>query len=80
MVQYAFSPVDTKVTEQFLLTQPGVVDASVWYDHGRLQAHVTLLDSADWTPRSLRILCACELGLNFTPAEFILMNTRARAA
>ena len=27
--------VDPKLTEEFLLTQDGVLDASVWFDHGQ---------------------------------------------
>ena len=72
--------IDPKLTESFLLSQPGIVDASVWFNEGDMQAHVTLLDTTEYTPRSLRVLCACELGLHLTPKEFILINARARAA
>lgn len=72
--------VDPKVTEQYLLTQPDVLDASVWFEHGEMRAHVTLLDCAVVTARELRILCACELGLMHTPKEFVCLCARPKAA
>lgn len=72
--------IDPKVTEQYLLTQPDVVDASVWFEQGEMKAHVTLLDSAVVTPRELRIQCACELGIQHTPKQFVCLSARSRAA
>jgi hypothetical protein len=75
-----FPAVDPKVTEGFLLSQQGVLDASVWYVEGVMHAHVTLADTTEWTPRTLRLACACELGLHYTPREFVVLNARTRAA
>ena len=81
MAEYAHFPaVDPKVTENFLLSQQGVLDASVWYVEGVMHAHVTLSDVTEWSPQSLRLCCACELGLHHTPREFVVLNARVRAA
>ena len=70
----------TKVTEEFLLNQPDVLDASVWMSDGRLMSHVTLSDSSAWTERALRVACAREIGLEYTPSEIVLMGARIRVA
>jgi len=72
--------VDPKITEHYLLTQPDVIDASVWFESGEMRAHVTLLDSTELTPRELRLRCACELGLHHTPKQFVCLSARPRAA
>ena len=70
----------TKVTENFLLTQVDVLDASVWMNDGQLMAHVTLTEGSRWTAGSLRTTCAKELGLEFTPSEVVLFGARMRVA
>jgi len=81
MAEYALTQgLDPKITENFLLSQPGVLDASVWFVEGQMHAHVTLSDMADWTPKALRLACACELGIQHTPREFVVLNARSRAA
>lgn len=70
----------TKVTERFLLSQPGILDASVWYAGGTLQAHVTLDDNYGWTERTLKVACARELGLEHTPGTFTILLGRMRVA
>jgi hypothetical protein len=72
--------INPKITEEYLLTQPDVVDASVWFDQGELKAHVTLLDTATTSAKELRILCACELGLQHTPSHFVCLAARPKAA
>ena len=72
--------IDPKVTEQYLLTQPDVVDASVWFEQGEMRAHVTLLDTSGLTPHELRLQCACELGVHLTPRHFVCLNGRPKAA
>ena len=71
---------DPKVTQQYLLGQAGVVDAAVWLEQGEMRAEVTLLDPAELTPQSLRLQCACELGLQFTPRSVVCLSMRPRAA
>ena len=72
----------TKVTEMYLLSQPDVLDASVWMEEGCMLAHVTLNEGSKWTERSLRLRIALDLGMNQTPSEMVLMGakTRTRAA
>lgn len=72
----------TKLTEQFLLKQPGIVDADVWYADGQLNADVTLSDDSDWNVRTLRQACAREIGLEHTPSnvQILLARSRTRAA
>jgi len=70
----------TKVTENFLLNQPDVLDASVWIDDGQLKGHVTLADGSAWTERALKLACAREIGLASTPSEIVLMGARIRVA
>jgi hypothetical protein len=72
--------VDTRLTQDFLLNQPGILDASVWMSEGRLCAHVTLEDEAGWTQRELKSACAIELGLHQTPSEFVMRLAKLRAA
>lgn len=69
-----------KETEQFLMSQPDVLDASVWMNEGRLMAHVTLAEGSQWTERLLRVACAKALGLEHTPSEFVLFGTRLKVA
>jgi hypothetical protein len=72
--------IDPKITESFLLSQPSVVDASVWFLEGNLQAHVTVLDDAEVSRRSLQASCMEELGLHQTPRDILLIQARPKAA
>lgn len=72
--------IDPKVTESFLLSQPHVVDASVWFLDGQLQAHVTVHDEAHITRRGLQAACMDELGLHQTPRDILLIQARPKAA
>jgi hypothetical protein len=72
--------IDFKRTEDLLISQPYVLDASVWSDGARLMAHVTVSDLAQWDERTLRLLCAQQLGLEHTPNEILLLSARAVAA
>jgi hypothetical protein len=57
-----------------------VIEASVWFEHGELNAFVTLVDSAQVSARDLRIECASNLGLELTPKHFVLQCARPKAA
>ena len=72
------SGIDPKLTENFLLTQPDVLDASVWMRDDRLVAHVTLPDETTWTPKKLQSACAFELGLHQTPRDFFIVQARLK--
>lgn len=71
---------DTQAIEAFLLSQPGVLDASVWLDQGRLNAHVTLPDDSEWDAFGLKRLCAETLGIHRTPVRILLFGARRKAA
>ncbi|MEA2554508.1 MAG: hypothetical protein QOJ65_2684 [Fimbriimonadaceae bacterium] len=72
--------VDPKATESFLLMQPDVLDASVWFTEGRLHAHVTVHDDSGLSSGALRLACAEELGIHQTPADIMFVCARRRAA
>lgn len=72
--------IDPKLTENFLLSQPEVLDASVWFSQGSLLAHVTVCDETTVNHRALQAACMDELGLHQTPREIRLIHARPRAA
>ncbi|MCX7800687.1 MAG: hypothetical protein N2109_10130 [Fimbriimonadales bacterium] len=53
---------DTRDTETYLQTQEGVIDASVWYQHGELMANLVLHREAVVDLRRLMERCARDLG------------------
>ena len=61
--------INPMLTEQFLLRQPEVVEATVWYTRGCLNAAVTLLDGARVEARALQTKCRQLLGKNQVPSE-----------
>ena len=71
--------IDPKITERFLLAQPSVVDADVWYVRGRLHAKVAVVDQEP-ADVDLREECARALGPNQAPANITLVSVRLRAA
>lgn len=71
--------IDPRVTEQFLLRQPAVIDASVWYHRGRLHAEVEVVEGST-TPASLLNQCVAALGPNQAPKDITLVCARPRAA
>lgn len=79
-VQERLAGIDPKLTESFLLSQPDVVDASVWISDGELNAHVTVHDESFVSHRALQASCMDELGLHQTPRNILLVNARLRAA
>lgn len=72
--------IDPEVTERFLLSQPNVVNASVWYHRGRLHAEVAVVPGESVTPERLRSRCSKELGPNQAPIDITLVMIRPRAA
>jgi hypothetical protein len=80
MFLQVFDGINPKVTEQFLLRQPEVVAATVWYTRGCLNAAVTVLDGARTEARAMRALCRKFLGKNQAPAEITLTYARRLAA
>lgn len=72
--------IDPKVTENFLLSQPAVIDASVWYSRGRLHAEVAVTDDRPTNSMELQKLCAHFLGSLQAPREITLVRMRQRAA
>lgn len=72
--------INPSLTEQFLLRQPDVVDASVWYTRGCLKAAVTLLDGACIEARALKAKCRMLLGKNQVPTEITFCYAAKLAA
>jgi len=72
------SALNYKVTEDFLLDQRGVVDASVWIDSGTLCAHVTLHEGAVCDFDDLKLRCEAKIGLAHTPYELVLIAAHRR--
>ena len=66
--------IDPQVTRRFLLAQPSVIDAAVWYQRGRLHAEVAVADTKKTDPSTLRQLCAAALGQLQAPKEITLVN------
>ncbi|MBX3118510.1 MAG: hypothetical protein KF784_05555 [Fimbriimonadaceae bacterium] len=69
-----------KQIERFLLELPGVLDASTWLSEGETQAHVTLSDRSELTPKLIQRRCMEGLGLHMTPRRVIVMLSRQLAA
>lgn len=72
--------INPRLTEEFLLNQPNVADASVWYTRGHLKAHVVVLDNSRVQEDELKEACALMLGDNQAPSELELVYIRDRAA
>jgi hypothetical protein len=72
--------VDPKKTEQFLLSQEDVVDASVWLESGELSAYVTISPEARVDPEKLKFACAAHIGENHAPQNVTLVCARRRSA
>jgi hypothetical protein len=72
--------IDLARTETFLRSIPDVLDASVWWGQGMLQAQVTLQDSNPLDQRHLQRLCMDTLGLHQTPREIRVVRCRPRVA
>jgi hypothetical protein len=72
--------VDPKKTEQFLLSQEDVVDASVWLESGELSAYVTITPDARVDSEMLRYACAAHIGENQAPQNVTLVCARRRVA
>lgn len=72
--------VDPKLTEEFLLAQDDVLDASVWFDSEGMRAHVTPNPGSKIDPRDLKGVCAAVIGIAQTPKEIVLIAPPARSA
>ncbi len=71
--------IDPNVTRAFLLSQPKVVNALVWYQRGRLHAEVAVADGRT-DAGDLQKRCEVALGHLQAPKEITLVATRPRAA
>jgi hypothetical protein len=72
--------IDPRKTEEFLLSQDDVIDASVWIEAGELSAYVTVTPDARTNPDKLRYACAAHIGENHVPQNVTLVCARPRAA
>ncbi|MBL8061193.1 MAG: hypothetical protein JNK63_10825 [Chthonomonas sp.] len=71
---------DPKVTEKYLMNLVGVVDASVYWSKGDLNAHVTVLGDAPLTAHDFQRCCMEDLGLHQTPRNVVIDLRVPRAA
>jgi hypothetical protein len=69
---------DTRDTETFLQTQEGVIDASVWYQHGQLMANLVVRREAVVDVQRLMERCARDLGEPRTPRIVRVMRDNPR--
>lgn len=72
--------IDPKLTESYLMNLIGVVDASVYWHDGDLNAYVTVLDDSPMTARDYQTCCIEDLGLHQTPKNIQIALRRLRAA
>lgn len=70
--------INPKLTEEFLLAQDDVLDASVWIDRGQLRAHVTLDPDSRTNTILLRGVCVAEIGVDQTPNEIVVIAPQQR--
>ena len=64
---------DPRRTESFLLSQDGVLDASVWRQGDGLRAHVTPVSHAVVNVAALRAACVESLGEDAAPASILVV-------
>jgi hypothetical protein len=72
--------INPTITERFLLMQPNVIGASVWYTRGCLKAIVTIEDGCTFDSNGVREKCDVLLGSNQTPTEITLSYASRNAA
>jgi hypothetical protein len=68
--------INPKLTEEFLLAQDDVLDASVWFDGNGLRAHVTPSPGVRLDPFDLKGICAAVIGVEQTPLDIVLIAPR----
>lgn len=71
---------DLKQIEEFLMSLPHVLDASVWVSQGRLLAHVTVSNWAPVVAKTFQAACMDSLGVHHTPEEVFLIVDRELVA
>ena len=64
---------DPKRTEEFLLQQDGVLDASVWFKGDHLRAHVTPVSHYAVCAVALREACVESLGESQAPESILVV-------
>lgn len=75
-VVHSVTHMNPKRTEQFLMDQEHVQDASVWWDGQFLRAHVTVDEVSNWTVQDLQRECLQTLGVHQTPKSIHLLQVR----
>jgi hydroxymethylglutaryl-CoA reductase len=71
--------IDPKITEEFLLAQEEVIDASVWIFQRRLRAHVTSTNGSGLSETVLKQICENCIGHEQTPEAIVLIPYQRRA-
>lgn len=68
--------IDPKLTENYLMSLVGVIDASVWWQEDHLHAHVTVLDASPIAAKQFKSCCMEDLGLHQTPTSLTIEQRR----
>lgn len=72
--------INVKLTERYLMGMADVLDASVWWSNGQLNAFVTVVDDSDLSRRNIQAACMNDLGVHQTPRTLELVMKRKLAA
>lgn len=72
--------IDPKLTEKYLLNLVGVVDASVFWSQGELNAYLTMLPDGPIDANGVQRCCMEDLGLHQTPSKVTIDLRLPRAA
>ena len=72
--------IDLKVTEDYLMSLPDVLDASAWWSDDGISAHVTVHDRCNSTPEVIQRACVETIGEDYSPQEVLFFRARRQAA
>ncbi|MBL8047578.1 MAG: hypothetical protein JNJ45_02745 [Chthonomonas sp.] len=70
--------ISLRLTEDFLLSRPQVLEASVLWADGCMHAYVTVAEGEEITTKQLQSECMDAIGLHQTPRNLKLMRTYSR--
>lgn len=68
--------IDLKVTEDYLMSLPDVLDASAWWSESGIAAHVTVHDRCQTTPEVIQRACVEVIGEEHAPNEVVFFRAR----
>lgn len=71
--------INLRLTEEFLLSRPQVLEASVLWSDGKIHAFVTVSEDEQITTGELQYACMESIGLHQTPKTVKLMRAYNRS-